>query len=179
MPRLAYGQTIEYPTIREQRGRGRVATVQQILAVERLFAESLEYELEIPGMHPTPRPKHGGTARALSNQQLFEILAAQGRDFAKNSRSMRAAVLRDIRVALEGTQRIPKEDQLKRIAAVAILNRVLERMDGLSEDVKIRNLTTRYARAKMRAGYVNRPIGTRTGWLRNAVVEAKVKITSS
>ena len=149
------------------------------MAVERLFAESLEYELEIPGTHPTPRPKKGGSARSLTNQQLFEILAAQGRDFAKNSRSMRAAVLRDIRVALEGTQRIPKEGQLKRIAAIAILNRVLERMDGLSEDVKIRNLTTRYARAKMRAGYVNQPIGTRTGWLRNAVAEAKVLITSS
>ena len=172
MPRLADGQTVEYSSIRAQRGRGRVATVQEIMAVERLFAQSLEYELEIPGVH-------GPSRSGLTNQQLFEILAAQGRDFAKNSRSMRAAVLRDIRVALEGTQRIPKEDQLKRIAAIAILNRVLERMDGLAEDVKIRNLTTRYARAKMAAGYVNQPIGTRTGWLRNAVAEAKVLITSS
>ena len=169
MPRLADGQTVEYPEIRAQRGRGRVATVQDIVAVERLFAESLEYEIKVPGNHP------GG----LTNAELFGILARQGRDFAKNSRSMRAAVLRDIRIALEGTQRIPKEDQLKRIAAIAILNRVLERMDGLSEDVKIRNLTTRYAREKMRAGYVNQPIGTRTGWLRNAVAEAKVMITSS
>lgn len=178
MPRLADGETVEYSTIRAQRGRGRVATVQEIMAVERLFAESLEYELEVPGQHPVRRSKKG-TARSLSNQQLFEILAAQGRDFAKNSRSMRAAVLRDIRIALEGTQRIPKEDQLKRIAAVAILNRVLERMDGFAEDVRIRNLTPNYARAKMRAGYVNQPIGTRTGWLRNAVAEAKVTITSS
>jgi hypothetical protein len=52
-------------------------------------------------------------------------------------------------------------------------------MDGLSEDVRIRNLTPAYAKAKMRAGYVNQPIGTRTGWLRNAVAEAKVMITSS
>ena len=178
MPRLADGETVEYPSIRAQRGRGRVATVQEIMAVERLFAQSLEYELEIPGNHPVRRSK-SGAARSLTNQQLFEILARQGRDFAKNSRSMRAAVLRDIRIALEGTQRIPKEDQLKRIAAIAILNRVLERMDGLSEDVKTRNLTTRYAREKMRAGYVNQPIGTRTGWLRNAVAEAKVMITSS
>lgn len=148
------------------------------MAVERLFAQSLEYEVKIAGNHPTPRSKKGAS-RTLSNQDLFAILARQGRDFAKNSRSMRAAVLRDIRTALEGTQRIPKEDQLKRIAAVAILNRILERMDGFAEDVRIRNLTPAYAKAKMRAGYVNLPIGTRTGWLRNAVAEAEVLITSS
>jgi hypothetical protein len=147
-----------------QRGRGRVATPGEILAVERLFAQSLDFELSVPGNHYS----------GLTNEELFEILARQGRDFAKNNRTLRAHVLAELRIILEDSKRIPTNAQLERLSSAIIVDWVVKRMDGKVRDITVRRLTDAYARAKFAAGY-REPIGKRTNWLRNAVAEAKVE----
>lgn len=147
---------------------GREATRGEIDAVIRLLASSaMEYEVAIPGTHYS----------GLTNQRLFEILAAQGRDFADNTRTLRKYVAAEMRVALDGATRLPTPDELDRLAAGFVLEWILKRMDARVRDIHVRALTQRYAKAKYRAGY-HTPIGTRTGALRDAVADASITLTT-
>ena len=145
---------------------GRLATRGEIDTVVRLFASNaLDYEITIPGTHYS----------GLTNQALFDILAGQDRDFAANTRTLRKFVAAELRIALEGSRRLPTSDELDRLAAPMILAWVLRRLDGKVRDERLRPLTERYAQAKFKAGY-HTPIGIRTGALRSAVAQAQVTI---
>ena len=148
-----------------ERRIGRPATAGEIERLIRLYAQSLRYTIAIPGEHD------GG----LTNQALFEILAKQGRDFGANNRSLRNYVATEIRIHLEGTRRLPTNEDLDALAARAVLARIMSRLHGKVRDITVRRLTEAYARAKYKAGF-RTPIGVRTGALYYAVAEAAVHI---
>lgn len=148
------------------RATGRAASRGEIETLIRLQASSaLDYTIAIPGEH------YGG----LTNQELFDILADQGRDFAANTPTLRKFVRSELSAQLARSPRLPTMEELNRMTAELILVWVLKRMDGKVRDVRIRALTERYAREKYRAGY-RTPIGTRTGALREAVADATVTV---
>jgi len=148
-----------------ERRVGRPATAGEIERLIRLYAQSLKYTIAIPGEHD------GG----LTNQALFEILAKQGRDFGANNRSLRNFVATEIRIHLEGTRRLPTNEELDAIGARAVLARIMSRLHGKVRDITVRRLTEAYARAKFKAGFKT-PIGVRTGALYYAVAKAAVVI---
>ncbi len=111
----------------------------------------------------------------LTNQQLFDILARQGRDFADNNRALRTYVATELRIHLEGTRRLPTNEELDALAARAVLARVMSRLHGKVRDITVRRLTEAYAKAKFKAGFKT-PIGVRTGALYYAVSKAAVVI---
>jgi hypothetical protein len=137
-----------------ERRVGRPATAGEIERLIRLYSQSLQYTVEVPGTHYS----------GLTNQQLFDILASQDRDFAKNNRALRTYVATEIRLHLEGTRRLPTNEDLDALAARAVLARVMSRLHGKVRDITVRRLTEAYARSKFKAGFKT-PIGVRTGAL--------------
>jgi len=148
-----------------ERRVGRPATAGEIERLIRLYAQSLDYTVDVPGTHYS----------GLTNQQLFDILASQDRDFAKNNRALRTYVATELRIHLEGTKRLPTNEELDALAARAVLARVMSRLHGKVRDITVRRLTEAYARAKYKAGF-RTPIGVRTGALYYAVAQAAVTI---
>lgn len=148
-----------------ERRIGRPATAGEIERLIRLYAQSLDYTVYVPGTHYS----------GLTNQQLFDILARQGRDFADNNRALRTYVATELRIHLEGTKRLPTNEELDALAARAVLARVMSRLHGKVRDITVRRLTEAYARAKFKAGFKT-PIGVRTGALYYAVAKAAVVI---
>ena len=148
-----------------ERRIGRPATAGEIERLIRLYSQSLQYTVEVPGTHYS----------GLTNQQLFDILARQDRDFAKNNRALRTYVAAELRLHLEDTRRLPTNEELDALAARAVLARVMSRLHGKVRDITVRRLTEAYARAKFKAGFKT-PIGVRTGALYYAVAKAAVVI---
>lgn len=148
-----------------ERRVGRPATAGEIERLIRLYSQSLDYTVEVPGTHYS----------GLTNQQLFDILAKQDRDFAKNNRALRTYVATELRLHLEDTRQLPTNEDLDALAARAVLARVMSRLHGKVRDITVRRLTEAYARAKYKAGFKT-PIGVRTGALYYAVSQAAVVI---
>jgi hypothetical protein len=146
-----------------ERRVGRPATAGEIERLIRLYSQSLDYTVEVPGTHYS----------GLTNQQLFDILASQDRDFAKNNRALRTYVATELRLHLEDTRQLPTNEDLDALAARAVLARVMSRLHGKVRDITVRRLTEAYARSKFKAGFKT-PIGVRTGALYYAVSQAAV-----
>lgn len=131
------------------------------------FVRSIEWELRVPGQH------EGG----LSNQDLLGYLAAQGRDFAKDTPTLRRFALAEVAAAVAGLGRLPTQAELKRAFSDAAVAFVIRRFDYKVRDIRIPLLTLAYARAKKKAGYFG-PVGIRTGELRDTIEErARAVIT--
>ncbi len=134
----------------------------------RLFAQSLDYDLDVPGTH------RGG----ITNADLLDVLAAQGRDFAANTRSLRAHVRTGLQLAVEETGRVPTNAQLEALARDLVLDWILGRMEGRVTDIRLRALTQAYRRRKFHAPDTKfNTIGMRTGQLHDAVALARLTFT--
>ncbi len=145
--------------------RGRVATAFEVRTVVRLFSETLDFTLDIPGTH------YGG----LTNAELFAILADQGRDFAKNNRTLRQHVKVEVQNLLDGATRLPTERELEAMARAVILDWTVRRMERSVRDVSIARLSAEYAKRKLKDPLARfQTTGMRTGALRDAVAEAQV-----
>lgn len=90
----------------------------------RAFAAQLTFALEIPGRHYS----------GLSNQALFDILAANGRNFAAVTRPLREHVQKVLAdTFLTGEQRFSPV-AMKQYASDAILEWIVARFDGVAGD---------------------------------------------
>ena len=99
--------------------------------------------------------------------QLFEILANQGRDFLDNtSVALKQRMQRALLESFAGFPHVPSLAELRaehtKQVKLFIAN---ERFAKGGGDQSLRPLTARYAAEKRRAGYGARPIGVRTGKL--------------
>lgn len=129
------------------------------------LVRTLTFALDIPGQH------YGG----LSNQELFDILAAQGRDFDAPSRPL----LDHIRLALlaefVSARRVPSADELRAFLTPIIVEWVASRMEGTIRDVPIRPLDPATVKAK-RAGGFDPRVGIMRGDLLEAVRSAGLDV---
>ena len=131
----------------------------------RAFADRLRFTLRIPGTHPS----------GLSYEELFDILARQGRDFGADSPRLRGHIRYALREQFDGG-RPPGKAQLRQIAEAAILEWILSRIETGLRDVPIRPNDSKYRRWKMRYAAYSR-VGMRTGALRDRIRDrARVKI---
>jgi hypothetical protein len=131
----------------------------------RAFADRLRFTLRIPGTHPS----------GLSYEELFDILAAQGRDFGADSPQLRGHIRYALREQFDGG-RAPGRAQLRQIAEAAILEWIVSRIEMGLRDVPIRPNDPKYRRWKMRNAAYSR-VGMRTGALRDRIRDrARVSI---
>jgi hypothetical protein len=113
-----------------QARREQAFSTRRLHALAALFVRRMEYRFHIPGGHYS----------GLSNQELYEILAAQGRDFAAPSRRLDEHVRLTILSEFEGFTAPPSINALKQTAAMAIAEWVITRWEGRVRDVAIRRL---------------------------------------
>ena len=143
---------------RAARVAGNAPTVRKLLR-ELLAARAAEpLELTVRGTHPS----------GLSNQALVDILDAQGREFLRDSPSLRDHVRRACLGRWDGSV-VPLRIELEEEERLATLEVVAARFAGTLRDVRIRVLSAASAAAKARAGYGGRPVGVREGDLRDAM----------
>jgi len=129
------------------------------------FARRLQYTLRIPGTHPS----------GISYEELFEILANQGRDFGADSPRLREHIRYALREQFEGG-RPPGKAQLRQIAEAAIIEWIVSRIETGLRDVPIKPNDPKYRRWKMKNAAYSR-VGMRTGALRDRIRDnARVKI---
>lgn len=143
----------------------RTPTRSELAATIRRLSPSLDFVLKVPGIH------YGG----LTNQELLDILAKNGRDFATNNATLKRHVATFVSLALEGATRLPTQHEVDQLRATATLGWIIKRMDYEVRDVRIRMNTNTYQRAKRKAGFLG-PVGVRTGALREAVQRARVAL---
>lgn len=124
------------------------------------FARALEFTVTVPGTH------HSG----LSNDELFEVLAAQGRDFAADTRRLRDHVRIGLLQAFGDAEAVPLLLDVEQEAKALVLAWVAARMDGRIRDERLTPLTPRYAARKRRL-HPDRPIGIATGALYDALID--------
>jgi len=138
-------------------------TAGEVEALIRRMTADLDYTLNVPGV------RRGG----LTNQALLEILAAHGRDFARNSATLRRHVRTTCRLAFDGATRLPTRSEVEAVEKTAILDWILKRFRYEVRDVRIKLNTNAYQRSKRRAGF-DGPVGVRTGELMDAVERGRV-----
>tara|TARA_R110000868_G_scaffold62436_1_gene188645 strand:+ start:291 stop:719 length:429 start_codon:yes stop_codon:yes gene_type:complete len=125
----------------------------------RAFARSLQYVMRIPGSHG-----------AISNEDLFDILAQGGRDFGADSPRLRAYITEALVAQFAGDKRMPGQAQLRQIASAAIVEWVVMRFENMLRDVPIKPNASAYRAWKREHATYTAP-GMRTGALRTAIKE--------
>lgn len=128
------------------------------VAALRAFAQSISYALRIRGTHPS----------GIAYEELLRILAEQGRDFTADSRRLRDHVAYALVEQFGSDQRAPGTQQLRQIAAAAILEWVLARIESGQRDVPIKANAAAYRAWKRRNAAYSR-VGMKTGALRDAL----------
>lgn len=145
--------------------RARAELKRQLAAAFRALAKTLAFEIAVPGGHYS----------GLSNQQIFENWADQGRDFGAATRRLRDHVRLALSDQFGDGDHVPLRFEVDEAVKAAVLEWVAARLDGRATDVNLAPLSEGYRREKRRAGYGGRP-GTRTGALRDALL-ARGRVT--
>lgn len=127
------------------------------------FARALDFRLEVAGSH-----------KAITHQELLGVLESQGRPFAITTERLKTQVFKDLQRSLGNSNSLVTTIQMQTIAQKTITEWVTGRFDSKIKDISLRPLTPSYATAKKRAGFGNKPIGIRTGQLRDAVSVSRV-----
>jgi hypothetical protein len=125
----------------------------------RLLSRHLKFELTIRGQHYS----------GLSNQKLLEIRKREGRDFAKDTLALREHVRRVLVAQFRPGQW--DDDTATTLAAEAIRDWIVARINGDVTDVPLDALSPAYAERKRRAGKGGESIGVWSGRWRDAVAE--------
>lgn len=120
------------------------------------FARTVRFEIRVPGTHYS----------GLSNDELFEVLANQGRDFLQTTNvQLKQRMQRELLSAFAGFARVPTLEELRREHTKQVkLYIANERFARGGGDQVLTPLTAAYAKWK-RKTVGNRPIGVLRGKL--------------
>lgn len=125
------------------------------------FAARLAWSLHVPGQH----------TRGPSYDDLLGYLAAQGRDFRRDTAGLRRHVRQALLDAFGGATTLPTRGAMTTVVADAILEWIVMRFDNLVQDVRIPRNKPAYGYWKAKHGLDSRP-GQATGELRDALADA-------
>lgn len=117
----------------------------------------MTFALDIPGQH------YGG----LSNQELFDLLAEQGRDFDAPSRELSEHIRLSVLAEFAAASRPPTLSELKEFLTPIVVEWVAARMEGDRRDVRIAPLAAKTVAFKRANGFDPRP-----GIMRGDLLEA-------
>ena len=169
-PRLARPEQVRGATQPQRTGtteRERSATRGEIVRAIRDTTKGVEIALKVPGIHYS----------GLTYDKLIGILAAQGRDFAATTPTMRKHMVAEVTIAFENAVTPPTAKTLKAALAESALGWIVRRFAHKVRDERLAALTPGYAQSKKRDGYGRNPIGVRTGALATRVQDfGKVKL---
>lgn len=130
-----------------------------VTAFVREYIRSTAWEVIVPGEHD------GG----ITHQDLFGVLASQGRDFFQPTVQLFQAVQRALRDEFYGASALPSIAALKSASEPALLEHIELRLSKRGNaDVMMQPLTPAYAARKRRLGRGSQPIGVASGELRRA-----------
>lgn len=118
---------------------------------------SLTFRLDVPGRH------YGG----LTNQELFDLLAAQGRDFDAPSRELADHIRLAVLAEFAQATRPPTLPELLAFLTPIVVEWVAARMEGTRRDVRIAPLAPATVKFKRANGFDPRP-----GIMRGDLLEA-------
>lgn len=140
-----------YDEIEEQVGRGataprpsrsdkaaRVALKRALGDALRGFARRFGFEVHIPGRH----------AGGISNQDLFDLLAERGWEYAADTKRLRDFVRVTLLAEFEDEPVVPLAFEVEQVAAGAVLEWIARRLDRAVSDIDRPALSPQYARAK-------------------------------
>ncbi len=154
------------------------------------------FAIEVPGTHP-PAPHHGQRVEShandtrrfrrhlsrtgrrlgghsLTNQSLFEILAAKGKNFLEISPGMITRARADLTLEFENATEIPLLSDLEIAMQDSVLETVRARLENRLRDVRIRANSSRWTRYKLDHGYDSR-VGIMSGNLLGSVSRLRLK----
>ena len=137
----------------EADAKAQAARTEQAL---RTFARNLSFALRVPGVHPS----------GIHYDELLDILAAHGRDFAADSDRLRKHVEQGLLDEFHGKTATASER--RDVAAALILQWVLSRLEGQLRDVPIASNASTYRAWKRKNARYSAP-GMRSGALRDAI----------
>jgi hypothetical protein len=152
------------PASRE-RADAQLAKDREIRRLVQQVARSFDFTLQLVGEYAS------GTAYA----DVIGYLAERGKDFLHVSPNMRRAVAAALVEEFVGEPRIPRPNQINRVAGEAILAIVVKRFENRLRDVRIRANKDSYTRKKIADGYDSR-VGICTGQLLENVRDADVEV---
>ena len=168
--RLARPEQVRGATQPQRTGtteRERSAQRGEIVRAIRDTTKGVEIALKVPGIHYS----------GLTYDKLIGILAAQGRDFAATTPTMRKHMVAEVTIVYENAVKVPTMKALKETLAESALGWIVRRFAHKVRDERLAALTPGYAKSKKRDGYGRNPIGVRTGALATRVQDfGKVKL---
>ncbi len=129
----------------------------------RSFVSGLAFALDIPGQHYS----------GLSNQELFDILAERGRNFAAPSRQLDEYVRTELIREFTDYPRVPSATLMRQVVGDIILEWIVGRMEGEHDDVPIAENSDAWSAFKRANGF-DRRVGVMRGDLLEAVKSAGV-----
>ena len=124
----------------------------------RAFARDLGFEVVVPGTH----------AGGISNQALFDLLAARGWDYGASTKRLRDYVRVTLLSEFEDEPVVPLLFEVRSIASGAILEWIARRLDRDVTDIERPALSPAYARAK-RKRFGSGRAGSASGALADAI----------
>ncbi len=142
--------------------RTKVAPIASVATEATRFAGAFHWALSIPGTHYS----------GLTNQHLLEIMEANGRPFASDTPQLRDHVRARLLAAFASADW--ERSRAVDIAARAVREWIVRRLDEQGLDVELKPLNADYAHWKQAHGYssqIGRKTGAWRGSLANAVVE--------
>ncbi len=150
---------------RAERSRTPGSTSAGVATEATRFSRAFHWSLSIPGTHYS----------GLTNQHLLEILAAQGRPFAEDTPQLRDHVRERLLAAFASAAW--ERSRAVAVAARAIREWIVRRLDEQGLDVELKPLDADYAASKRAHGYSGK-IGVRTGAWRGSLAAAVVEVIS-
>lgn len=153
----------------ERHAPARAAAWSDVLAVIRPFARDFAWTLHVPG----------GYASGASFDDVIGYLAAGGRPFGlEDTKALHDHVRRGLIARFEGTSRMPSLAQLAAATEPLVIEWVLKRFDGLVKDTRRTPRLHATVAAYRRAGLSDKPLGQRTGTLRDRIAsDGQVAVT--
>ncbi len=130
------------------------------------FAGAFHWALSIPGTHYS----------GLTNNALMEVMAANGRPFLSDTPQLRDHVRDRLLAAFASADW--ERSRAVAVAARAVREWVLRRLDEQGLDVELKPLNADYAAAKAAHGFSTK-IGVRTGAWRGSLASAVVEVLSN
>lgn len=124
------------------------------------FLRTTQWRIVVPGQHYS----------GLSNQELFEVREAEGREFLLRTTQLDVAMRPKLRSYFTSWARVPTLAEIREAYSSLVIEWIVStRFEAGGGDLALTPLTVPYALEKGDSGYGGEPIGVRTGAHRDAL----------
>lgn len=141
-------------------GRGERRLKRAIRETVDEFLRTTQWTVRVPGTH---------SPSGLSNDELFDVRAKEGRDFLQRTVQLDQNVRPKLRALFAQWRREPTLAELREAYSDLVIEFMVLRFEAGGGDILLTPLSPAYAKEKAAAGYGGEPIGVATGEHRDAL----------